>query len=317
MRGNIVYRPELDGLRALSVLAVVGLHSQVEWMRGGAIGVDVFFVLSGYLITRVLAENQPSMMSFYTRRAQRLIPALAFMLAAYLLIMPVIRPGLPHLRDAALAFFYLSDYSYAFWKAPHYLAHTWSLSVEEHFYLLWPLIFLRWQPSVKALLFAYLAATLWRYVQTEWHPAYFRFDTRMSGLILGCLLAKVRRIDFHAWPGLLVLAVIVYAISYPPDMHLFKEYRTFAELSAGLAIMGRQPQWLSSAPLVMVGKLSYGIYLWHYPITLLLRENNFDQHANLAITVAASVTMAAVSYTTVEAYWRSSPRRRERLAEAG
>lgn len=312
MRGTLTHRPELDGLRALSVLAVVGLHSQVEGLRGGAVGVDVFFVLSGYLITRVLLENQPTMASFYVRRAQRLIPALALMLSAYLLVMPVIRPGLPHLRDAALAFFYLSDYSYAFWKAPHYLAHTWSLSVEEHFYLLWPLILLRWQPSVRALVAAYVAATLWRYVQTEWHPAYFRFDTRMSGLILGCILARVPRMDFPAWPGLLVLAAITWGFAYPPDMHLFREFRTFAELAAALAILGRPPLWLSSSPLVWIGKLSYGTYLWHYPITLLLRENQFTPERNLAITLGASIALAFLSYVTVEAYFRS-PRGRERL----
>jgi peptidoglycan/LPS O-acetylase OafA/YrhL len=315
MKG-LAHRPELDGLRALSVLAVVSLHSQVEWMRGGAVGVDVFFVLSGYLITRVLLENQPTMASFYVRRAQRLIPALALMLSAYLLVMPMIRPGLPHLRDAALAFFYLSDYSYAFWNTPHYLAHTWSLSVEEHFYLLWPLILLKWRPSVRALVVAYVAATVWRYVQTEWHPAYFRFDTRMSGLILGCILAQVPRVNFPAWPGLVILAAIVYTIGYPPDMHLFREFRTFAELSAALLILGVTPQWLSSSPLVWIGKLSYGVYLWHYPITLLLRESQLAPERNLVITLVASLALALTSYVTVEAYFRS-PRRRERLAEAG
>lgn len=312
MKGTLTHRPELDGLRALSVLAVVGLHSQVDGLRGGAVGVDVFFVLSGYLITRVLLENQPTMASFYVRRARRLVPALALMLSAYLLVMPVIRPGLPHLRDVALAFFYLSDYSYAFWKAPHYLAHTWSLSVEEHFYLLWPLILLRWQPSVRALVAAYVAATLWRYVQTEWHPAYFRFDTRMSGLILGCILARVPRVNLPAWPGLVILALIVVAFSYPPDMRLLKEARTFAELAAALLILGRPPSWLSSSPLVWIGKLSYGVYLWHYPITLLLRENQFAPERNLAITLSASIALAFFSYVTVEAYFRS-PRGRERL----
>lgn len=301
------YLPELDGLRALAVLAVVAFHARVPGFGGGFIGVDLFFVLSGCLITRVLVEN-PDLGRFYWRRAKRLVPPLAFMLATYLLAYPLIRPDHPHVRDAGLAFFYLSDYSVAFLETPLYLRHTWSLAVEEHFYLLWPLVFLRWRPSVRVLLVAYIVATAWRWGWPGFDEAYHRFDTRMSGLILGCLLAGIKPRAFPAWPGLLILAAACVSFRWA-DPSVQGLGSVAVELAAAMAILGTPPAWLGSRPLVYVGKLSYGIYLWHYPIARVFRDAGELWQITLAISITGSVVMAAISYHLIEVWAR--PRHRD------
>jgi peptidoglycan/LPS O-acetylase OafA/YrhL len=306
----VKYNPALDGLRALAVLAVVAVHAKVPGFSGGFVGVDLFFVLSGYLITQVLAEN-PDLRRFYWHRARRLIPPLALMLAAYLAIFPLLRPEGRHWSDAGLAFFYLSDYAYAFWRMPEYLNHTWSLSVEEHFYLLWPLVFLSFRPSIKQLAVAYVLATLWRWQHPVWIEAYVRFDMRLSGLILGCLIAQIPRDRFPAWPGLLALAVAVVVmpsgtnIAQGPGIML-------VELAAAVAILGRPPEWLPK--LAYPGKLSYGIYLWHYPIARVLREWGWSWQATFAVTLLLSVALAALSYHTIEVWVRRPVKRPSALA---
>ncbi|WP_341706544.1 acyltransferase [Halopseudomonas sp.] len=302
----MTYQPHLDGLRALAVLAVVAFHARAPGFLGGYVGVDLFFVLSGYLITNVLRENS-DLKQFYIRRARRLIPPLALMLIAYITIFPIIRPGLPHFRDAAIAFTYLSDYAVAFWNEPDYLRHTWSLAVEEHFYLLWPLVFLRFRPSIKALLIAYIVATAWRWGWPGWHEAYSRFDTRLSGLILGCLLAGITiQQRFPAWPGLLVIgaATATYGWGEP----WVQGWGFFiVEIAAAVAILGTPPAWLSHPQLVYLGKLSYGVYLWHYPITKLLRDGGATWEVILPVSLSASVLLAAASFQWLEVYFRSAP----------
>src|SRR4051812_5944530 len=137
------YNPALDGLRAVAVVLVIADHCSVPIFNQGYFGVDLFFVLSGFLITRLLtdeidATGQIDLSRFYLRRLLRLTPPLLLFLAAYLLIAPSLWPQVDfasHARDVALVAFYLSDYSQAFWHNPKVMIHTWSLSVEEHFYL--------------------------------------------------------------------------------------------------------------------------------------------------------------------------------------
>jgi peptidoglycan/LPS O-acetylase OafA/YrhL len=297
------YVPALDGLRALAVLAVVAFHARVPGFGGGFIGVDLFFVLSGYLITQVLAEN-PSLPRFYWRRARRLIPALALMLAAYLAVYPLLVPNYPHWRDAGLAFFYLSDYSVAFSDAPNYLRHTWSLAVEEHFYLLWPLVVLRFRPPVRWLLVAYVIATAWRWWWPDWMEAYSRFDTHATGLILGCAIASAWRAAFPAWPGLAILALCCALYSWGSPFVQGPGF-VIAEIGAAIAILGTPPRWLGTEALAYLGKLSYGIYLWHYPITRAFRDSGEPWQLTLASSLALSIIAAAISYHTIEAAFRS------------
>lgn len=302
--------PELDGLRALAVLVVVGVHTGVPGFAGGAIGVDVFFVLSGYLITRLLRESRPTLRDFYVRRFWRLTPPLALMLAAYAAVYSILIPNYPHWRDAFLSLFYLTDYSRAFWQVPTYVAHTWSLSVEEHFYLLWPLIMMRFNPSVKALVAAYVVATIWRWLPWQ-EAAYLRFDTRTAPLLLGCIIAGVPRGRFPAWPALLLLAVATSLNPWQFDGTAGVGAVMAVELAAAAAILGSAPAWLSHRWMAYLGKLSYGIYLWHVLISVYLVDVLLvSWREALLYTLPGSVALAAISYHSIEAWAR-----RRRMAD--
>jgi len=203
------YNPALDGLRAFAIVLVVLFHAHAPWIPGGFLGVDVFFVLSGYLITSLLLaeldlEGRLRLLAFWRRRIARLMPAFLVMLAAYLMFAPVAWPQTnDHGTQAALAISYLADYAVAWWGTPQQLSHTWSLAVEMHFYLLWPVLlwraWRRWKGAelIAVLLTAWVLATLWRWVcsiQGEtWEQVYYRTDTHMSGLLLGGWLAAALR----------------------------------------------------------------------------------------------------------------------------
>lgn len=296
--------PELDGLRALAVLVVVGVHTGVPGFAGGAIGVDVFFVLSGYLITRLLRESRPTLGEFYLRRFWRLTPPLALMLAVYVVVYSVLIPGYPHWRDALLSLAYLTDYSRAFWHLPTYVAHTWSLSVEEHFYLIWPLVLLRWNPSLRTLVVAYALATVWRWLPWQ-EAAYLRFDTRIAPLLLGCIIAHVPRGRFPAWPALIALAAGTALDPWQWDGVAGAGAVMAVEAAAACAILGTSPAWLSHRWAVYLGKLSYGIYLWHVLISVYLVDVMLVSWREAVIyTLPGSIALAAVSYHTIEAWVR-------------
>jgi peptidoglycan/LPS O-acetylase OafA/YrhL len=191
--------PAFDGLRALAVGLVILHHARVPWLDGGALGVDIFFVLSGYLITSLLmqeihATGGIAVVRFLVRRALRLMPPFLVLLLATLLLGPVFWPNENLGLVVAIAGIYLADYASAFFGDLSVLAHTWSLSVEEHFYLVWPIAIAglaRWTPAARPqlLLAVFVAATLWRLGNAAVFPdidlTYYRFDTRLSGLLIG------------------------------------------------------------------------------------------------------------------------------------
>lgn len=312
------YVPELDGLRGIAVLLVVLVHCKVPGFAGGFLGVDVFFVLSGYLITSILlAEHRAGAIDlrrFYWRRALRLYPALLLMLTVYLIVAPILWPGKPHWRDALLAGFYLSDYSYAFIQAPHYLSHTWSLAVEEHFYMLWPpllILALRKRPAdlSQILLVALLAAIAWRWYSIDaLRGVYFRFDSRLPGLLAGCWLATARprlRLPERpvAWLGLGML-IFVVATAITGGRGSVTYSIPMAEAASVLLIYGAASlPFLAQAKLVEIGRLSYGIYLWHAPLMYAVQDWSWPE--KLLFVSVASFIAAWVSYHTVEAVARS------------
>lgn len=323
------YNPALDGLRAIAVALVVADHCRVPGFNPGYFGVDLFFVLSGFLITRLLvdeidATGRIDLLRFYLRRLLRLAPALLLFLAAYLLVAPSLWPQLSlllHIRDVALAGFYLSDYAQAFWSNPKVLIHTWSLSVEEHFYMIWPfavLLLARIEPRWRsvALFGVYLLATAWRifeYERVGWDATYFRFDTRISGLVWGALLAICLRhkdviseraanvVGVFAWAAL----VVCLSIGFWQAPWSLVGMTNLAEMAAiGLLISASSKNsWVSStlsaSPLVGIGIISYGVYLWHYPAAVYFREV-LPWYQTFPIVVGFSIAMATVSYWAIE-----------------
>lgn len=323
------YNPALDGLRAVAVVLVISDHCSVPVFDQGYFGVDLFFVLSGFLITRLLVDEIDStgrieLWRFYLRRFLRLAPPLLLFLTAYVLIAPSIWPQfslLLHMRDAGLAGFYLSDYSQALWQNPKVLIHTWSLSVEEHFYLIWPLVMLlltrlesRWR--VAGLFVVYLLASAWRIYEYEtigWDATYYRFDTRISGLVFGALLAiflqykapisekATNAAGLFAWAALLVCLSIGYWDA-PWSLVIMTNLAHMAAFGF-LVSASNQNSWVSSIlsakPLVAVGIISYGMYLWHYPAALYFREL-YPWYLTGPLVLGFSIVMATVSYLVLE-----------------
>ena len=323
--------PGIDGLRACAAVLVVAFHARA--IPGGFVGVDVFFVLSAFLITRILAREWHgtgaiALRPFYLKRLKRLGPAFAFMLAVYVMLAPLVWPGHPHVRDAVLAGLYVSDYSYALFGAPRYIGHTWSLAVEEQFYLLWPLLLpllLRARHPLMWLAAAYLVVMCWRASFGEdWRQYYYRADTRATGLIVGAALAfaldRLRLTPWHAWAGMLAIALAAMLGRFGPDAALAMPLAEFgAVLMVGAAAqnrLGGLGGWLSAPVMVRLGQWSYGIYLWHYPITVALRPFLAGWEL-FAVVIGPSVLMAWLSFVTVERLpdWIAQRRKAARLAE--
>jgi len=314
------YVPELDGLRAFAAIAVVVFHaSGGTALPGGYMGVDIFFVLSAFLITALLDNElretgKIDLSGFYINRFLRLVPALLLMLTVYVSVAPWLWPNHNHLADAFLSAAYLSDYSYAYWHSPFYLRHTWSLAVEEHFYLIWPLILpvmIRTRRAVLIAFVLYVACFLWRAdFDGGWLSYYYRFDTRATGLLAGALLYfLIDRIPLSSTSAYLaagLIALLMVGVPIPRAAAAIP----FAELAAvvliGSIVLGRAGVLaapLRSGPATWLGKRSYAIYLWHFPVAFFVRDK---LPANLAIgfTLAVAVAAAAVSYVTVEAIGR-------------
>lgn len=312
------YSPSLDGLRAIAALIIVFYHAKPPSLSGGFFGVDVFFVLSGFLITRLLivehaAAGRIDYAAFMSRRLRRLAPALWLFLLVYLVVAPLVfieTPWLKHARDAGWSAVYLVNYASSLSTGVSILGHIWSLAVEMQFYLLWPLllgVLLRFPRHVVigAMVLLFVCATAWRWWAAEnfgnvW-DFYVRADTRASGfLLLGCLLGYLNcQINVRwAWPACLILA---FAMTFY-STHWLASARygfTLAEIGAALLIMS-QPAWLGNRILVWIGTLSYGLYLWHYLFMRILREWGWEWPEIIVIGGVLGLLAAALSYYFVE-----------------
>jgi peptidoglycan/LPS O-acetylase OafA/YrhL len=276
--------------------------------------VDLFFVLSGFLITTILVtEHQEAgairLRQFYWRRALRLYPTLLLMLAAFVAVGPFVWPDLPTSRYAAWAALYLSDYSRALLGDPQVLSYTWSLSVEEHFYLLWPLVLpalLRARNPVRVLVITYVLATAWRianYLWLGWEPAYFRFDTRLSGLILGCLLAFWQpNVGRWAPAAILSLCAVMTMDTFMLGTGLTAAVPVVEIASAVLvlACVSAPEKLRAIIPLAYLGRLSYGMYIWHFPLVYWMRDR-YDWPVTLVTGGLFAFCMAALTYHFVDA----------------
>ena len=327
---TLVHNPAFDGLRGVAIVLVLLSHAHVPMFEGAFFGVDLFFVLSGYLITTLLLHEarqsgRIDCWRFYRRRAYRLMPALLLFLAVYCALAPLLWPeARDWWSDALLSALYLADYGIAFFDRPSSLLHMWSLSVEEHFYLLWPLAIAalaRWVPRgqwwrwVLALaLLAWAWRVFWVVQGQQFYEIFFRFDTRATGLLAGSLLATLlierpawftplpRRLPQALW--LVLLVPLLMALAWD-DMAALTWGMTVVELAAVVLLLAVLPRhglvfdMLNQPPLVRLGRLSYGIYLWHYPVVRALRAH-LDWPAVLLLGGLVSTALAALSFHSVE-----------------
>ena len=318
------YEPAYDGLRAIAVFAVVIFHLAEFLLPGGWVGVEIFFVLSGYLITSILIKENESYGSidfkrFYYFRVLRLAPALiAVLLFVFLVALKSSVHREAHLKSILAAFFYMTNWHEALGGWPMgLLAHTWSLSVEEQFYFLWPLLFLFFS---RGNLSAWIAATIvlaniWRiyleYNGAGWARIIRGFDTHCDALLLGCLLASCRNLVFEKICARFVMVPILGLVAFAlmPFGSLVASLPFTAIVSGWLVIsIGQSPRlrgFLSMPFLVYTGRISYGWYLWHFPIWHILDSNFSDARGWSyvllnSIILVSSYAMAALSYRFLE-----------------
>jgi len=331
------YRPEIDGLRAVAVIPVVLFHLGLDWLRGGYLGVDVFFVISGFLITSIVLDDlhagRFSFRDFWARRIRRILPPLLVMVGATLLAACFLTPTFDHPsvgRQAVAALFSVANVH--FWRTTgDYwglqaeqmpLLHTWSLSVEEQFYLLFPLaiwIIHRWRPTWVPAALVLLAATsfgLFLYGLNRSPTAtFYLLPTRAWELAVGCGLATVCRPSgrdaagpraWHSWLAIAGLFMILATYSLLPEMNGGVAVTVMgAALVLAFAGSGLCYTILSWPPLVYVGKASYSLYLWHWPFLVFAAHPNVQQNRWLACGL--SCIAAVVSYEWIEKTTRRRP----------
>lgn len=330
------YRPEIDGLRAVAVLAVVFFHLPLG-CPGGFVGVDVFFVISGYLITRLilhdLALERFSLPAFWDRRVRRLMPALAFMLAGCVLIgWLLLTPGDFVAFGDQLIAQALGVSNVYFWRVQDYFAdradlqpllHTWSLGVEEQFYLLYPLLLLgvlrlRGRPLrlvTAGLLLASLVLAL-VIAPRKASAAFYLLPTRAWELALGALLAWPHGLDrwsrgwreFFSVVGLSAIAFSV--LEFGAETSSPWPVQVVPCVGAALLIATASGtlvgQCLSWRPVRFVGLVSYSLYLWHWPVLLAAKYGHIGVYTvaqRLGLAIAA-LALATFSWRYVERPFR-------------
>jgi peptidoglycan/LPS O-acetylase OafA/YrhL len=291
---------ELDGLRAIAILFVIAAHGSVLW--GAAIGVDVFFVLSGWLITGILAGGR-SWPEFYAGRVRRLFPALAVMLAVVLTLEPSLWREAIWTLCYAMNIRFMTDIPIKSIA----LAHTWSLSLEEQFYIVWPfvvagLVRLGCARAVGLLLgcWAVMTAVRGALFVAGLNAIAYNSPLHATGMLLGAALALWQPKGATPAVGLAGLSLVVISalLRFGPAPYLpFIWQIPLAEIGSALVILA-PPATLAARPLVALGRISYGVYLWHMPINEALPPMGPIQHT--AIVLAASVTIAAISWRWVE-----------------
>jgi peptidoglycan/LPS O-acetylase OafA/YrhL len=331
VRKQLGYLPALDGLRAISIALVVSYHA-FGFPMGGAAGVDVFFVLSGFLITRLLVvecadTGRIDLRSFYARRCRRLLPALVFMLAVYLIVTAAV--GENHLLAAAVGGSYVANFFDAAGNPLLTSAHLnqlWSLAQEEQFYLLWPaglLLLSRGRNLLRiivgllVLLIVYRAAL--SYAGASATRLYYEPDLRADGLLIGAAIAVAhirRQFAVPEWvgkaglAGLMVGAIVAWG---------FRSWPAWGQPiflgSVGLLLLAAisdtdLAQGLSCRPLVWLGRRSYSLYLWHAPVigaAAFVAGNTLGAKIG---AVLAAIAIAAFSYRFIEQPFRLGRRAR-------
>ena len=349
------YLPSIDSLRALAVLAVIIYHVDVNYLPGGFLGVDLFFVLSGYLISSLIIKEYKktgsvNLYNFYIRRARRLLPAVYFMITVGLVVMVLFNEVLlrkSHL-DAIFGYIYSSNWWYIFHKLDYFdsfgaqspFKHLWSLAIEEQFYMIFPLLFLLVNRKKKSkdgtyklnknflyvvlgLILVSLIAHILLFDINNISRIYFGTDTRAFSLlvgVVGAILYPMERLHAKVTPqqnmlysvvSLVSIATLITVMIYTSEYNTLL-YRGGFLLVAILGLIviissGKQhtlmSRLLSFKPVVFIGKISYSLYLWHFPVLVLTTPVSEIGNPNIyfvILRVILTFVVAIVSYVFVE-----------------
>jgi peptidoglycan/LPS O-acetylase OafA/YrhL len=337
---EIKYRSDIDGLRGVSILAVIAYHYNLGNVDGGFVGVDVFFVISGYLITTIILKEinngSFSFTNFYLRRIRRIFPAVLFLIlvilvAGYFILLPSNYTKIGN--SAFYSAFGLSNF-YFLWNTDYFdtaaefrpLLHTWSLAVEEQYYLIWPILLLaivklgnrsvliRYGAIVllivMSLVFSQLSLT-----EDGQKTAFYMFHTRAWELGLGGLIALFpvlkHRIAGTVLSTLGILMIAWSMITLSSDSPFPGLNALYPCIGAGLIILPKQDYYvyrmLSVKPLVFIGKISYSLYLWHWPLLVLYRHHETgrmpDQNDTLILLLLCFI-LSIFSWRYIEQRFR-------------
>ena len=349
------YLPSIDSLRALAVLAVIIYHVDVNYLPGGFLGVDLFFVLSGYLISSLIIKEYRktgslNLYNFYIRRARRLLPAVYFMITVGLVVMVLFNEVLlrkSHL-DAIFGYIYSSNWWYIFHKLDYFdsfgaqspFKHLWSLAIEEQFYMIFPLLFLLVNRKKKSkdgtyklnknflyvvlgLILVSLIAHILLFDINNISRIYFGTDTRAFSLlvgVVGAILYPMERLHAKVTPqqnmlysvvSLVSIATLITVMIYTSEYNTLL-YRGGFLLVAILGLIviissGKQhtlmSRLLSFKPVVFIGKISYSLYLWHFPVLVLTTPVSEIGNPNIIfviLRVVLTFVLATASYMFVE-----------------
>lgn len=337
------YRPDIDGLRAVSVLLVLAFHLDLPIFSGGFVGVDAFFVISGFLMTGIIVNEasagQFSFAGFYARRCRRILPALLFMLAVTLAFgWKLLSPGdYKAMGESAVAAALSWSNLFFYWNTGYFdgpalmmpLRHTWSLGVEEQFYFVWPgLLMLAWllsRRSLRALAAVVITLTIVDFAVSVWtvksdpKAAFYLLHPRLWELSAGGVLVFItmpRWLQQIATP--LGLALIAASALLLTTAAPFPGFNALPSVAGAMLVIGADPKYLANrllgiAPLRLIGRMSYSIYLWHWPIIVFYKTyNNSELGAAACIAIAiASIVVGGLSWKFVE-----EPFRRRRTAPA-
>jgi peptidoglycan/LPS O-acetylase OafA/YrhL len=330
------YRREVDGLRALAVLPVILFHAGFETFSGGFVGVDVFFVISGYLITTIILDDLQSgtfsVVNFYERRARRILPALFFVMLvcipfAWLWLLPVL------MKDFSQSLVAVSVFASNiwFWRESGYfdtaaelkpLLHTWSLAVEEQFYVFFPLFLMliwrlgrRWVVIVLAPVFAIsLALAQWASI-AEPTAAFYLLPTRGWELLIGAFaaiyLSRASRPQFgkgmtEALGGLGVLMIFASVFAYSAATPFPGLYALLPTVGTVLIILFASQQtavgqFVGNAVFVGIGLISYSAYLWHQPLFAFLKHSGYGESTTVyLVLIAVTFGLAYLTWRFIE-----------------
>lgn len=333
------YRSEIDGLRALAVLPVIFFHAGFEWFGGGFVGVDIFFVISGYLITTIiiseLAKGKFSIVNFYERRARRILPALFFMMLlciplAYLYMLP---DPFENFGQSIIATSLFSNnilllITSGYWDlASEYkpLLHTWSLAVEEQYYIIFPVLMISlWKYGKNVIFISFILIIIislsFAQFQLDRNIAFYSLHTRAFELLLGALMSSYfvgKPINTPQFVknifSILGLLMIIYSIIFFDKDTLFPSIYTLIPVIGTCFLIYFTDssvlvyKFLSNKALVTVGLISYSAYLFHQPIISFIKIYSYSipTISDYIFAIALTFVLAWISYQYVESPFRN------------